>query len=99
MKKIVNIKKFVISLAVLVSLLFLCGFGIVKSIYSCNDIDYKTIYVTRGDTLWKIASEEQHKNSYYKNKDVRDIICDIKEINNLKISELKVGQELKIPIK
>lgn len=51
MKKIVNIKKFVISLAVLVLLLFLCGFGIVKSIYSCNDIDYKTIYVTRGDTL------------------------------------------------
>lgn len=98
MKKIVNIKRFVISTTILVLLIFLCTGAVINATYSCTKIDYKTVYVTRGDTLWKIALDEQNKNSYYKNKDVRDIIYDIKEINNLNVSDLKIGQELKIPI-
>ena len=98
MKKIVNVKKFVVSTTILFLLILLGGSALVNVTYSCNKIDYKTVYVTQGDTLWKIASEEQLKNSYYKDKDVRDIIYDIKEINNLNISDLKIGQELKILI-
>ena len=98
MKKIVNAKKFVASTTILFLLILLGGSALVNATYSCNKIDYKTVYVTQRDTLWKIASEEQLKNSYYKDKDVRDIIYDIKEINNLNISDLKIGQELKIPI-
>lgn len=98
MKRIVNVKRFIISTTISILLIFLVGSVVVKATYYCNKIDYKTVYVTRGDTLWKIASEEQTKNSYYKNKDVRDIIYDIKEINNLNVSDLKIGQELKIPI-
>ena len=71
--------------------------SIINITYSCNNIKYKTIYVTQGDTLWKIAEAEQENNSYYEDKDIRDIIYDIKNTNNLEISNLSVGQELKIP--
>ena len=98
MKKIVNVKKFIISTTILFLLILLGGSILLNSTYSCSNIKYKTIYVTQGDTLWKIASEEQSNNSYYKDKDVRDIIYDIKETNGLKVSDLMVGQELKIPI-
>ena len=33
----------------------------------------------------------------YKNKDIRDVIYEIKEINNLKDSNLKIGQKILIP--
>lgn len=65
---------------------------------SHQEIKYKTVSVVSGDTLWKIAEKEQNKNAYYKNKDIRDIIEDIKEINNLETSSLKVNQALEIPI-
>ena len=99
MKKIVNAKRFILSTTVLFLLILLGGSTIINTTYSCNKIDYKTVYVTQGDTLWKIASEEQSKNPYYKKRDIRDIIYDIKETNDLKISNLTVGQELRIPTK
>ena len=99
MKKIVNVRKFVVSTTILFLLILLGGSALVNATYSCNKIDYKTVYVTQGDTLWKIASEEKENNSYYKDKDIRDIIYDIKEINGLKVSNLQIGQELKIPTK
>ena len=99
MKKIVNVKKFIVSTTILFWLILLGGSILLNKTYSYNKIDYKTIYVLEGDTLWNIASEEQIKNPYYENKDIRDIIYDIKETNNLKVSNLTVGQELKIPTK
>ena len=99
MKKIVNVKRFIISTTVLFSLILFGGSVLLNSTYSCEKVDYKTVYVTKGETLWEIASEEQEKNPYYKDKDIRDIIYDIKEINDLKVSNLSVGQELKIPTK
>ena len=97
MKKIVNVKRFIISTTILFLIILFGGSAVLNSTYSCTKIDYKTIYVTQGDTLWDIASQEQKTNSYYKDKDVRDIIYDIKNINNLKVSNLEIGQELKIP--
>lgn len=49
-----------------------------------------------GDTLWSIAKQEQESNEYYTNKDIRDIIQDIKITNSIIDSDLKVNQELKI---
>ncbi len=57
----------------------------------------KTIYVSSGETLWEIAEVELANNDYYLNKDIRFIIKDIKEINNLSSSNLFPGQELTIP--
>ena len=53
--------------------------------------------VDDGDTLWNIAKTQQRTNEYYKDKDVRYIISDIKKVNNLSTSDIYVEQELKIP--
>lgn len=71
---------------------------IAKNSYSQKDISYKTEYVVSGDTLWSIATSEKNSNSYYKNKDIRSIVTDIKYINNLNSSELVEGMKLKIPV-
>lgn len=99
MKRIVNVKRFIVSNTILLILLLVLGASIINVTYSYNDTKYKTVYVTQGDTLWKIAESEQKNNSYYKNQDIRNIIYDIKYINKLEKSNLKIGQELKILIK
>ncbi len=71
---------------------------VAKNSYSQKDISYKTEYVVNGDTLWSIATSEKNINSYYKNKDIRSIVTDIKYINNLNSSELVEGMKLKIPV-
>jgi LysM repeat protein len=54
---------------------------------------YATVVVTKGDTLWTIA------NDYYENeRDIRNKIEEIKEINNMKTSSIKTGQELRLRI-
>ena len=42
MKKIVNVKKFVVSTTILFLLILLGGSALVNATYSCNKIDYKT---------------------------------------------------------
>lgn len=98
MKKIVNIKKFILSTTILFLLIVLFIYTIVNTTYSFTQTKYKTIYVNEGDTLWEIATIEKERNSYYEDKDVRDIIQNIKKVNNLKVSNLNIGQKLKIPI-
>lgn len=98
MKKIVNVKRFIICNVILFSLISVCISALVNVTYSYKEPEYKTVYVEEGDTLWNIANREKQKNKYYENKDVRDIVQDIKKVNNLKISNLDIGQELLIPI-
>lgn len=66
--------------------------------FSNSKIYYKTIYTSLGDTLWSIAKNEQKNNSYYKNKDIRNIIYEIKQINNLASTNISSNQKLQIPI-
>lgn len=61
-----------------------------------NEISYKTIIVSQGQTLWKIAKEEQKNNMYYKNKNIKYIIKDIKKLNNLNGATIYINQELQI---
>lgn len=70
-----------------------------KSSYSKEEIDYTIKNVYEGDALWSIASLEKENNTYYKDKDIRYVINDIKYINNLKNSSLYEGMQLKIPSK
>lgn len=58
---------------------------------------YKTFHVSSGETLWEIAKIESANNSYYEDKDIRYIVKDIKNINNMNSSNLYEGQELMIP--
>lgn len=98
MKRIVNIKRFVISNLILLIGVFVIISAFINNTYSCTNPKYKTVYAEAGDTLWNIAANEKNQNEYYKNKDVRDIVINIKNVNNLNVSDLKVGQKLLIPI-
>ena len=56
-----------------------------------------TITVNSGDTLWSIAEYEQSQNEYYKNSDIRKVVSNIKQVNNLETCDLVENQNLIIP--
>lgn len=95
--RIVNLKKFVVSIMVLLGIILAFFTVLSSSTYSYGEVNYKTRYVANGETLWNIAKEQLNENEYYSNKDIRFIVEDIKETNNLKNCSLKINQELKIP--
>ena len=95
--KIVNKKKFIRSIIILIVVVFILPIIFAKVTLSYKQIEYVSIYVDYGDTLWTIAENQQESNEYYKGKDIRYIISDIKRINNLTTSDIYVEQELKIP--
>lgn len=54
-------------------------------------VEFETVMVMPGDSLWSIAGEVST------NVDPRDVVDDISRLNNLSSSSLQVGQELAIP--
>ena len=70
---------------------------ITLSSYSNTKTKYKIDFVSKGDTLWSIAEKEINNNDYYKGKDIRKVIYEIKELNNLSNNNLVEGTSLKIP--
>ena len=96
--KIKNVKKFVRSIFIIIGLMLLIMLVIGKASYSKKEVEFKTICVSQGETLWSIARFNQENNSYYKGKDIRFIINDLMEINNLENSNINANQELVIPI-
>jgi len=95
--KIINFKKFIFSIIVLTlvlgALLLACN-----SVLSYGTPTYIKLYASSGDTLWQISKQQQDTNKYYEGKEIRYIISDIRKINNLKNSDLSVGQEILIPV-
>ena len=94
--KIVNKKKFIRSFIFLVGLIFLTLIGITHT-YSKTELSYKEDYIIKGDTLWSIAENEINHNEYYKNKDIREVMYEIKQLNNLQNGNLEIGQKILIP--
>ena len=95
--RIVNLKKFVFSVFLVLMVILIISLFISKSTLSHTETSYKVIYVARGDTLWSIAKEEVSNNDYYSGKDIRDVVDNIGYLNNLYNTNLKIGEELKIP--
>ncbi len=95
--KIINKKKFLTTNIVMIMLILIILIFISKCTLSHVDIGYSKTFIESGDTLWNIAQYQQKSNNYYKNKEIREIISDIKKVNNLKSCNLSVGQEIKIP--
>ncbi len=95
--KITNVKRFVRSILIILGIILGLTLFISKSTLSHGETEYKTIYVSEGDTLWNIAKTNQINNGYYKDKDVRYIINDLMRVNNLDTSNIQVDQELLIP--
>lgn len=98
MNKKLNIKKVIATVSVIlllaVCIIFLLGNN---NTLSHAEMSYKTVFVASGETLWEIAEIEAQNNEYYAKRDIRYIVKDIKTINNLKNSNLYVGQELQVP--
>ena len=95
-KKRENLIKNCIRVFILIIIIGSVIFAINKS-YSKVEVNYELEYANSGDTLWAIAERESKNNKYYKNKDIRYIVYDLKQINKLSSSELKEGQKIKIP--
>ena len=94
--KIVNVKKFIRTISILVILILIIILFTNKT-YSKVDTKYKEESIILGDTLWSISQEEAKNNKYFENKDIREIVCEIKRINKLDNLDLKEGQKLLIP--
>ncbi len=94
--KIKNPMKFIRSTIILLVLLYIVVSFFYNKTYAYKEYNYKTITISEGDTLWNIAEFEKENNEYYKNKDIREIVFEIRENNNLSTSNLVVGQELHI---
>ena len=96
--KIKNLKRFIIFIVSMFTIaLSICLFMSSNSFSHSGSLKKKTIYTSYGDTLWTIAQSEQSSNEYYKNKSIREIIEDIKSVNNMKTSSLSSSQKLLIP--
>ncbi len=91
-----NKKKFVRAILLIIGVAVSINLIITTKTLSHAELKYKTISVSYGETLWDIAKAEQSSNTYYKNKDIRDVIEDIKSTNNLKNCNLDLGQTLEI---
>lgn len=96
--KIVNFNKFIRSILIILFIIISASFAVSQSTFSHSETKYKTIAIINGDTLWNIALDEQKYNGYYKNKDIRYIIEDLKKLNNKTNSDLQLGEEIVIPI-
>ena len=94
--KIKNPIKFIRSMTILLIIIFAVIAFFYNKSYAYREHRYKIIQVSSGDTLWTIAKFERENNEYYKNKDIREIVYEIKKLNNLNSSNLSVGQELKL---
>lgn len=95
--RIVDKKKFFKMLLIIIGTIIILSFCFSNKSFSKGEIKTKTIYVSSGETLWAIAKEEQSTNTYYEDKDIRDIIKEIKILNELtNSSDIKVGQKLEI---
>ncbi len=95
--KIVNKGKFIRTISIIIIVLgALMIFS--KNTYSKVEITYKEDYIYSGDTLWSIAEQQVSNNKYFENKDIREIISELKSINNISNSKLNEGEKIKIPI-
>ena len=97
MKKI-NKKKFIRSTSITIGLIVFLILILSNISFSHTEISYKEISVSNGDTLWSIAKYEKENNIYFEDKDIQDIIYEIKYLNNLTNSNLNIGDKLNIPI-
>jgi len=61
---------------------------------SAEPIEFQTIYVVSGDTLWTIAKPYAEEAG----KDIRDVIYNIKKDNDMTTSEIYAGQSLLIRV-
>lgn len=96
--RIKNMPRFLTSILVIIGLTILLTISISNTAFSKSEQRYKTITVSSGDTLWSIAEDVKDKSLNYSDKEIREVVYDLKEINCLKSSSLQIGQNIQIPM-
>lgn len=96
--KIVNKKKFMKMFLIIIILLISIIIALTNNSVTSTSISYKTIFVVEGETLWDIAYRESKQNKFYEGYDVRDIVQNIKSINDLENANIFIGDKINIPI-
>ncbi|WP_025641145.1 cell division suppressor protein YneA [Schnuerera ultunensis] len=95
--RIVDMKKF-LSFIIITSITIAAIFFMLaknQKVYSSTyKYNYREIIVKEGDTLWNIAIENMPKNY-----DVRKMVFEIKEFNQMVDANIYPGDLIKIPIK
>jgi len=81
----------VLTIVAMLSLLITSVYAI--DVNSKKQIEYKSMVVKSGDSLWSIASNNNG------NKDIRTIIREIKKINNISQNTINIGDILMVPVK
>ncbi len=74
-------------------ILFASAAGMFKSAVASRDRETYVLTISKGDTLWDIAEENNTLG-----KDTRSVMDDIVKLNHLTTTALKTGDELLIPI-
>lgn len=95
--RIKNKKKFKRAIFIVVFLSILGIILLSNQTLSHGEVKTKTISIANGETLWTIAEREIEENNFYENKTIREVIYNIKSVNNLENSYIYEGQKIIIP--
>ena len=90
-KEIVNFPRFIIAVSIFACIISFAISMATSQVFSAEPIEYSSIVVAKGDTLWSIASELEGNT--------KENIYNIQIKNDLNGSIIYEGQELLIPIK
>lgn len=92
--KVTNVNKFKRFMFLTILLISIIGFTSILTLnaYSKDIPQFDYVSVQQGDTLWSIASD------YAGSKDIREVIYEISELNNIHNSPIYVGDTIKIPL-
>lgn len=88
--KIVNMPKFIVFLIIVMFLISFCTSLLTKTVFSASPVEYDTVVVSKGDTIWSIASNL--------GGDINRNVYEIKKLNNIDNSIIFVGQKLLVPV-
>lgn len=93
--RVVSKTRFITFITILIIFLGTITGGILKfdRAYSTTYIKWEEVVVRSGDTLWNIAKANNPKNY-----DVRKVIYEIMEFNNMKDARINPGDIIKIPM-
>lgn len=90
-----NMKRIMTNICIILLFIIVMNF-ISNFTFGNKHIDTKSVTVGVNDTLWKIAEDVCNDSS--EDLNVQNIVIEIKNINNLKSSNIYSGQILEIPI-
>lgn len=89
-------RRLLVALFLGIAFLLIIDFMDNKNAFKNVKQETKIVIVDEGDTLWSIASKANSES--YKKQDIRDIVYQIKEKNDLAMQYIYPGQILEVPV-